>query len=369
MLKNQKILFIVEKPSQADRIKDLEIFKNMSINNEINFHYAHCTVSYYAYKYPNNLKYKDLPFIGDLSYKLDVSKEDEFYKKYHNQKTTPYCLARNNLNKEFFLNYDIIILATDYDRSGFYGAYLELEQVLGENFETLFKDMHVINTNHMTEVWLTDELNSCFTNEEFKKERINEFYKLVNQCKIKKYFEYNFQMNSNIFVKEVYKHLFLQDFKDNKEFEENYTNYGFTKYMLLAMISYFKHLENNKDYFFEGELYYYLNDYIGTGKYKNKYFMGLGSPCSRGQIIKNLINLRIINRSNTNDINDKSIFKFDEKVGNMIMLLNKKLYDPDLPFRIEEWQLLEFEEAKEKIKRYLKDVFIKQKIKNSFLKK
>lgn len=363
MLKNKKILFIVEKPSQAERIKEIELFKNLSLNNEINFHYAHCTVPYYSYKYPNNLKYKDLPFIGDLNYKFDVSKEDKFYKKYDKQKTNPYCLARNNLNKEFFLSYDTIIIATDYDASGFYGAYLELEQVLGENFNTLFKDMYVINTSNMSEEWLTNELNNCLSNVEFKNERINEFYKMVNKGKIKKYFEYNFQINCNIFVKEVYKYLFLKDFKDNQEFEENYTNFGFTKYMLLSMFAFYYNLKQRElEKFKIYDLHVFLFRYIGTGKYKNKHNQGIGSPASQSQIIENLKKLNIINEENNN-------YFFNEKVDNMIMLLNKKLYDPDLPFRIEEWGYLEFDIAKEKIDKYITEIFLKQKIKNKYLNK
>ena len=363
MLKNKKILFIVEKSSQAERIKDIQLFKELSLNNEINFHYAHCIVSYYSYKYPNNLKYKDLPFIGDLTYKLDLSKEDEFYKNYPNKKPTPYLLARNNLNKEFFLSYDTIIIATDYDSSGFYGAYLELEQVLGENFESLFKDIYVINTYDMTEKWLTNELNNSLFLKDFKNQRINEFYKMVNQGKIKKYFDYNFQINCNIFVKEVYKYLFLKDFKNNQEFEETYTKFGFTKYMLLSMFAFYYNLQKKElEKFKIQDLHVFLFRYVGTGKYKNKHNQGIGSPASQSQIIENLQKLKIINQSHQNCF-------FDEKVENMIMLLNKKLYDPDLPFRIEEWRYLEFEEAKEKIDKYIKTIFIKQKVKNKFITK
>lgn len=361
MLKNKKILFIVEKPSQAEIIKSLKIYNSLLSNNEINFHYAHCTVPYYSYKYQNNLKYKELPFIGDLKYKLDLSQYNKFLKEYPDREETPYFLSKNNLNKEFFLNYDTIIIATDYDNSGFYGAYLELEQVLGENFNTLFQNMYVINTNNMTEIWLTNELNTCFNNIEFKNQRINEFYKMVNQGKIKKYFEYNFQINCNIFIKKVYKHLFFKDFKDNQEFEETYNNYGFTKYMLLAMFSFYYNLkERELENFKIHDLHVYLFRYVGTGKYKHN--QGIGSPASQAKIIENLKNLKIINQ-------DNSTYFFDEKVEDLIKLLNKKIYDPDLPFRIEEWQYLEFEEAKEKINRYVKDIFIKQKIKNSFLKK
>lgn len=361
MLTNNKILFIVEKPYQAERIQSLDIFQYLSTNNEINFHYAHCTVSYYSYKYPNNLKYKDLPFIGDLSYKLDVN---EFYSI--DSPITPYSLSYKNLNKEFFLNHDTIIFATDQDGSGCYGAYLELEQVLGSNFESLFKSIYSISTNKMQKEILEEELQKVLSYKEFQNQRIQEFYKFVNDGKIKKYFDYNYQFNSNVFIKELYKYLFLKDFKNNQEFEETYTKYGFTKYMLLTMLSYSKYLNmNEKEYFNEIELHKYLDKYIGTGKYKNKYFIGLGSPASRVQIMNNLINLKIINISK---LNNKKTLKFNEKVENMIMLLNKKMFDPDLPFRIEEWRYLDFEIAKEKIDKYIKEIFIKQKLKNNFFK-
>ncbi len=365
MLLNKKILFIVEKQAQAQIIQKLKVFEELSLNNEINFHYAHCIVPYYSYKYPNNLKYKDLPFICDLLYKLDI---EGYNKKYplKASKETPYYLSYHNLNKEFFLNYDKIVFATEQEGTRCYGAYLELEQVLGKDFKKSFETIHSISTNKLDEESLTHEINNSLNNEIFNNQRVNEFYKFVNKGKIKRYFDYNYQFNCNVFIKELYKYLFLKDFKDNQEFEETYSKYGFTKYMLLTILSYKKHLETNeKEYFYENEIEKYLYKYVGTGKYKNKYFIGLGSPASRAQIIINLINLKIINEIN---LNNKKTLKFNEKVDNMIMLLNKKIFDPDLPFRIEEWRNLDFEIAKEKIDKYIKEIFIKQKVKNKFIK-
>lgn len=358
MLKNKKILIIVEKPSQAKLIQNLEIFKELSLNNEINFHYAHCIVPYYSYKYPNNLKYKELPFIGNLDYKFDLTQYNKFLKENPNSKDSPYVLSKNNLNKEFFLNYEIIILATDQDSTGCYGAYLELEQVLGKNFEYLFKDIYSLN---MTNKCLNNEIKNVLTNEDIKKERFSSFHKLVNAGRIKKYFDYNFQINSNILIKEVYKYVFISEYKNNEEFEDNYTKQGFTKYMLLAMLSYFKELKHNNMLLFNiDEFLLYLHKYKGSGKYESP-APGIGSISSRSQIRENLINLQIIK------MKDRKTYYFNDKTEKMISLLNKRMFDPDLSYRIKEWCSLDFEIAKEKINNYLQLIFIKQKIKNKYL--
>lgn len=133
--------------------------------------------------------------------------------------------------------------------------------------------------------------------------------------------------------------------------------------MLLTMISYFKYLEkNNKEIICENQLHRYLDRYKGSGKYDS--YIGLGSVASRGQIINNLIKLKIIDK-----INGNNYCSFNNKVKTFIELLNKKMYDPDLPFRIEEWQNLDFDLVKEKINTYIKDIFLKQKIKNKHLQK
>ena len=353
MLQNKKILFIIDKSYLKNKIEETSVFKDLKIQNEINFHYAHSIVPFYSYKYPNNIKYKELPYIGDLSYKLNIkTKEDN---------TTPFALSYQNLSKDFFLSYDTIIFAVNPDTNGCYGAYLELQEVFGDGFENHFENIYNLNTYSVMNDFLSNELEKILTNKKYKEEQLNYFYKLVKQGKIKRHFDYNYQINCNVFVKEVYKELFFNDYKDNQEFEDSYTKFGFTKYMLLTMFAFYSKVQNA--IFSLEELLKFMTRYIGTGKYKNKYeyeYIQIGSITSQGQIIENLISLKIINKENIG-------YAFNSKLENFIKLLNKKVYDPDLPYRIENWCELEFEDAKFKINNYIQEIFVKQKIKNKFL--
>lgn len=380
MLKNAKILFIVEKNHQKVCIEDSIFYQNLISKNEIKFHLSHTVVPYFSYKYPNNLKYKELPYINDLQYKINFEKikieADDLIEKtcersdYKMPYKFEYVNSYKNLNKDFLLSFDTIIFAPDPDGSGCYGSYMEIEQVLGKNFENLFDDIYFIDIRNLSNEIISSEMEQVLTNKDLKKERLNLFYNYVNAGKVKKYFDYNFQINCNILIKEVYKSIFLNKYNDNKDFEEAYTKYGFTKFMLFTVLAYFNFLKKNKESLKVLKNEYFLINwmykYKGSGKYnyKNqKYSLqyGIGSVRSSRQIIENLKKLKIFEYVNG--------ICFSDETFDFINLLNKKMFDPDLPFRISNWCDKNFEESKKEIDIYLKEIFIKQKIKNKYLSK
>lgn len=111
----------------------------------------------------------------------------------------------------------------------------------------------------------------------------------------------------------------------------------------------------------DGKLVDRMSKWKGTGKYKpvsGQYFGGLGSPSSRAPIIDDMVRTRFIERSG-NDRHNK-VFLTEE--GNRFLeLLHPDCQDPDLPFRLDKWSRLPEAEAKEKINRYIRTFFGKQK--------
>lgn len=98
----------------------------------------------------------------------------------------------------------------------------------------------------------------------------------------------------------------------------------------------------------------------GTGKYKpapGDYFDGLGSPTSRHQIIKELVDAHYLHRASAK----RTHTSLTEEGGRFLDLLHPDCQDADLPFRLDQWSRLPEAEAKEKINRYIRTFFGKQK--------
>jgi hypothetical protein len=103
-----------------------------------------------------------------------------------------------------------------------------------------------------------------------------------------------------------------------------------------------------------------MTKWKGTGKYKpapGDYFDGLGSPTSRGQIIEELVDAHYLQRTSAK----RTHTSITEEGSRFLELLHPDCQDLDLPFRLERWSHMPEAEAKEKINRYIRTFFGKQK--------
>lgn len=182
--------------------------------------------------------------------------------------------------------------------------------------------------------------------------------------------EYNYQINANIFIKEVYQHIFKNQFKNINELENTYNKNSITKYMLLLLFL----LNKKEGNINEPVLLELMSRHKGTGKYQdpNINWIGIGTPVSRMQIIENLYNLKFFKKIK---IKNRNIIELSEEGKLFIQKLNKKLFDPDLPFRIHYWATTNNsiklnhnnEEVFNKIDTYILSAFKAQKRKNKYL--
>jgi hypothetical protein len=98
----------------------------------------------------------------------------------------------------------------------------------------------------------------------------------------------------------------------------------------------------------------------GTGKYKpGSYFPGLGSPTSRHEIVRELEKANYLEPLGGSKRNRQ--IGLSEEGGRFLDLLHPDCRDADLPFRLDQWSVLPETEAKERINRYIRTFFGKQR--------
>jgi len=338
----KRILLLTEKPAHDKLLLTNKIMKEYLKNNEYET-YNTMMISTYSFKYPENIQYKDYPKTNNIIFNKDLKYKNEYYIENY-KKTT----------KDFFSSFDELILSPDPDHTGVYSAIITLEETLGENWQKYFKKIIYLNLFNYQQDLLSEQLkNVLFLEDKGKRllENKNKFKFFYEQGKIKRYFEYNYNINSNIFFKEILKSL-------NIKYEKT-----LTKYIIMTINYIYKEMEET---FSESELLTKMSNYKGSGKYKNSnriFCKGIGGVASRVTIIDILKNLSFLEK----DKNNKNILKKTKFGNNFYHKLHKKTFDVDLTYRLNNWMELPFEEAKDKIDKYLIDIFKKQKRKNRYL--
>jgi DNA-binding PadR family transcriptional regulator len=102
-----------------------------------------------------------------------------------------------------------------------------------------------------------------------------------------------------------------------------------------------------------------MNRWEGTGRYSGR--VSLGSPASRYPIVENLLEKGFLEERRYVGGDPVVRYTVTEKGREFLALLHPDCEDPDLPFRILLWQDMEFAEAQQKIDRYVRTFFGKQK--------
>jgi hypothetical protein len=104
-----------------------------------------------------------------------------------------------------------------------------------------------------------------------------------------------------------------------------------------------------------------MSRWKGTGRYKQDtrhYFSGLGSPTSQSSIIEELIKAHYLQRTGPK----RHHTELTEEGNRFLDLLHPDCEDRDLPFRLDQWSRMPVDEAQEKINRYIRTFFGKQKV-------
>lgn len=112
----------------------------------------------------------------------------------------------------------------------------------------------------------------------------------------------------------------------------------------------------------EGRAMQMMEDWKGSGRYVSQGYSWteFGSPASRGPIIEQLMEHRLVGRTGSDRKRVPELF-VSELGECFLQCLHPDCEDPDLPFRLHQWCSLPVAESYPKIDRYLRTWFGKQK--------
>ena len=127
---------------------------------------------------------------------------------------------------------------------------------------------------------------------------------------------------------------------------------------MLQLLYYVRNQQQKNINYSCGKLIPEMIKWKGTGKYN--FNTSIGNAASFSAILENLILLKLL------IVNDKNVYITDKGIA-FLEYLPKDCMDYDLPFRIELWSQLPFEDSKIKIDNYLTQYYkkIKNKLKDN----
>lgn len=331
-------IFVVEKPTTA---RELAPHLATKWPEEEMMFLSIATVNLVNFTSPRALPYQDYPLITDAFYKPNLKRwgvrdnEGCFVIGY--SQCAGKLGERMNLTiddvTELLAKADSIVCATDWDASGMWGFDFLLAQCCPQR--------------HLLEHQVL-KLDGGYDAKSIKRcinsplsTRDESYLKLLNAGKVKRYFDYNFNTNSLVIFGKLY-----------RELTGSKKSVFISKYMLQAFL-YF--VEQGSIKHFKAALI--LQQWKGTGKYSpndSAHTHGMGTPASRGSMLKNLTDLGLLKQ-------DEHQLQLSELGTQFASALHKDCCDPDLPFRLDAWMCMPFEEAKTRIDSYLMRLFGKQK--------
>jgi hypothetical protein len=300
------------------------------------------------YVYPRGLAYSDYPFLGSPDYKkTDARFEDGTFGR-----------GVRVTNGKFISNFSIafksacnlmqtakhLVFAGDWDHAGVWGMERMLELLAPERDKTDY-DVAVFNGG-------LDEASIRRVLSNLRRPDDEQFLALSNAAKVKRYFDYNFNVNSLAILGNLY-----------RDVAGTNTPVLITKNMVQILI----HAVSNGEVAEAGSKNrLHLSRWRGTGKYDPDAFEkydwwleGLGSAASRPALLKQMTELGLLEP--VGDSERPFLFVSTELGRTFEGRLHKDCTDQDLPFRLNLWMAKPFEEAKLSIDQYLLTFFRKQK--------
>ena len=337
-LKSESIsvrVLIAEKPAFAKIL--LPIASEIWPNEKIVMVSAAFVIYASSFSFPSRSTYKNLPMVVEPTYSPDawlkdtsgdygivVSSLDEQGKVDHQK------FKDTSKLREFLLKTDSVVFVGDWDNSG----VMSFDQTIA-NFlpQYSYKDVPAVKIRGLPDEAVRKAfLKRTTTNSD-------EFLSMRNAARIKRYFEYNFHLNGNVILGDLYRHI-----------TGRCGTISISKYMLL-MLFYTQQAGGVKWTEVIRKMHRWLGKENSTGKASS-----IGSPASQHAIMQNLVQLGLLSLEQ-----EKHLFCVTEQGCQFLQGLHKDCYDPYLPQRIDGWQDLPYNVAKPLMDTYIKTFFKKQK--------
>lgn len=329
-------LIIVEKPSCAHLLAAPA--QAAWPDDELVFLSA-ITITLTSPKIPRGLPYSSYPIIAESSFKPNGDRLSggafcTSYRVNGGIVEKPSGLSVQQTS-DLINRADQIMCMPDFDYRGAWGLNQLLEMLSPDLCKEEFDVIRLVGgyTEDQCQFAVNNPIKSSST----------EYQVLINAGRVKSYFDYNFTINSLPILGNLYRSIF------------NTTDPVFiSKYALQAII----YLSEN-DGESEGAIHsrFCSTKWEGSGRYQRSdltYLDGIGSPASRHEIQKQLIAHGLIYQTGRN-------LYLTQPGRDFVSQLHKDSKDFDLPFRLNHWMKMPFDQAKLKMDSYLKSFFGKQK--------
>lgn len=326
-------VIIVEKPLSAQML--LPIASKFWPGEPIVIVAIHFAVFTHSFSFPSRSSYRKLPAVVEPKYNTE-----KWFLQYEGKASIRAYTACDGVEikredfkssdslREFLLSATAVSFACDWDPTGALIFDQAIASFLPEFTETV---MPVIKITAPSDDHIYKALLNPITTDH------PVFQAMLNAAKIKRYFEYNFHLNGNVILGDLYRHLSGRS-----------GMIAISKYMLL-MLFHIQQIGSIKEHL----VYHVMEKWKGKDNSNGK-TSPMGSPASRRSIIQNLLELGLLSIA-------EGFYRLTPLGNEFLSSLHKDCYDPYLPQRIEGWQTLAYDVAKPLMDTYIKTFFKKQK--------
>lgn len=305
-------VIVVGKPSHKIILEKILVAKFP--NDQLKFIYLDL-LQLETFKYPHGLRLYDYPFIKIPEFKNNPINYPE--------NEDPYTLVRQA---------DEVIFAADFDYHAAFSFQLLVFGALGSN--QLKREFTTWIFTGFTDTLIEKAIDNPSSTGS------HEFRALVQYGTAKRYFDFNFNVNSMCLFGKCLRYIGVST-----------TEFIATKFPLQMLYW----LNNHPEPHAEMELTRELDQWRGSGKYSQpgSQLISMGSAPTRHLILKTLVENNLVSKQ------DHS-YQITKKGKQFIKLLHPECYDPDLPYRLDTW-CHNWPQSREAIDRYFHTYFSRQK--------
>lgn len=282
----------------------------------------------YEFKYPRGLTFAALPFVGDPEWKALEWARPVYYAE------RGQTFASASSPADVLAQASEVIFACSSDPTGAHAFHVLLTQTLGEQ---------AAQASHRLLPLMS--LSQSAIVEAFYAERTTDdpaFQALLRRAEAKRFFEYNFNVNSLMLFGKVLRAVGVEA-----------PHFIMSKYVL-QVLYWFERERRHGPFSFEQAMMH-MENWSGWRPLAPKPFRGVvGSPASRYQMLANLLDAGLLL------CDEKGLLNISERGSNFILNIHTGCQDMDLPWRLHAWEE-EWPESRPKIERYLRTFFGRQK--------
>ncbi|MCE6958046.1 hypothetical protein LAZ40_03120 [Cereibacter sphaeroides] len=230
---------------------------------------------------------------------------------------------------------DVIVCATDPDERGAFAFENLLRQLAPERASTPWPRIHAL-TESLADLDRALRAPASTTDEVFRQ--------VVSRTEARRFFDANWAAQSL----PVFGALLREIGAPREVFVSKYA---------LQLLWFLQDVDRS----FDGSvLLHMMKDWVGTGRYPNRSPSGLGDTLSRGAILEQLEQGRLLERAGDLDRPGRTGLRISPLGRAFLARVHPKTRDADLPFRLQEWSEA-WPASRPAMERYLKTVFGRQR--------